>query len=90
MASGRLRLHASVEMLSTVVGGSRYLQSPTYIGNCLALVEQLLGTAQLADDLLGGCGVCVSWGFSWPSLADREALIRAGLVFGVHVKACAD
>jgi hypothetical protein len=25
----------------------------TYIGNCLALVEQLLGTAQLADDLLG-------------------------------------
>ena len=25
-------------------------------------------------------------GLSWPSLADREALIRAGLVFGVHVK----
>jgi len=29
------------------------LQSSKYIGNCLALVEQLLGTAQLADDLLG-------------------------------------
>jgi hypothetical protein len=40
-------------MLPTVVGGSRYLQSSNYIGNCLALVEQLLGTAQLADDLLG-------------------------------------
>ena len=53
MAYGRLRPHASVEMLPTVVGGSRYLQGSAYIGNCLALVEQLLGTAQLADDLLG-------------------------------------
>ena len=31
-----------------------------------------------------GCGVCVSWGFSLPSLADREALIRTGSVFGVQ------
>jgi hypothetical protein len=27
--------------------------APAYIGNRLALVEQLLGTAQLADHLLG-------------------------------------
>ena len=53
MASGRLRLHAAVEMLPTVVGGSGYLQGSAYIGNGLSLVEQLLGTAQLADDLLG-------------------------------------
>ena len=53
MAYGRLRLHADVEMLPTVVDGSRYLQGSAYICNCLALVEQLLGTAQLVDDLLG-------------------------------------
>jgi hypothetical protein len=53
MAYGRLRLHAAVEMMPTLVGGCRYLQGSAYIGNCLALVEQLFGIAQLADDLLG-------------------------------------
>ena len=28
------------------------------------------------------CGGCASWCFSWPSLAGREALIRAGSVSG--------
>ena len=36
-----------------------------------------------------GCSVCVSWGFSWPTLADKEALIRTGSVFGVHVMSTA-
>jgi len=53
MAYSRLPLHAAVEMLLTVVGGCGYLQISSHIGNCLALVEQLHGTAQLADDLLG-------------------------------------
>jgi hypothetical protein len=53
MTSLRLRLHAAVEMLPTVVGGSGFLQGSAYISNGLSLVEQLLGTAQLADDLLG-------------------------------------
>ena len=53
MASCRLRLHAAVELLPAVVGRSGYLQGSAYIGNGLSLVEQLLGTAQLADDLLG-------------------------------------
>jgi hypothetical protein len=93
MASGRLRLHAAVELLPTVVRGSGHLQGSADIGNGLPLTEQLLGAAQLADDLyslgealpLRGCGVCVSLGFSWPSLAGREALIRTGSVSGVHV-----
>jgi hypothetical protein len=50
-------------MLPTVVGGSRYLQGSAYIGNRLALVEQLHGTAQLADDLLG----VVAFAFHWAS-----------------------
>jgi hypothetical protein len=33
------------------------------------------------------CGGRASWCFSWPSLAGREALIRAGSVSGAHVKA---
>jgi hypothetical protein len=53
MASGRLRLHAAVELLATVVVGCGYLQGSAYIGNGLSLVEQLLGTAQLADALIG-------------------------------------
>ena len=52
MASGRLRLHAAVELLPTVVGGSGYLQASAYVDNGLSFVEQL-GAVQLADDLLG-------------------------------------
>lgn len=33
---------------------------------------------------LRGCGVGTSWEISWPNLAVREALIRAGSVVGVH------
>ena len=33
----------------------------------------------------GACGICVPWGFSWPSQPGKEALIGAGSVFGVHV-----
>ena len=69
MASGRLRLHAAVELLPTVVGGSRYLQSSACIGNGLSLVEQLLGAPQLADDLLGAVAFAfhgASPGQVWP------------------------
>jgi len=34
------------------------------------------------------CGVCVSWGFSWPSLAGREVLIRTGSVLGSTSEPC--
>lgn len=43
--------HAAVELLPTVVGGSGYLHGSANICNGLSLVEQLLRTPELADDL---------------------------------------
>ena len=43
--------HPSVQLLSAVIGRGRHLQGTTKIGDALALVEQLLSGAQLADDL---------------------------------------
>ena len=46
-----------ISLLPTTMRKSRYMAYGRLrlhaAGNCLALVEQLLGTAQLADDLLG-------------------------------------
>ena len=51
MGSARLRLHSSVQLLPAVIGRGRHLQGKTDIGDALALVEQLLSSAQLGDDL---------------------------------------
>ena len=50
-AFGLRGFHAAVELLTTVVGGRGYLKGSADIGNGLSSVEQLLGAAQLADDL---------------------------------------
>ena len=42
-----------------MIGRGRHLQGTTDIGDALALVEELLSGAQLADDLLG----CVALAF---------------------------
>lgn len=69
MASGRLRLHLAVKLLPAVVGRCRHLLDLADIGDGLALIEELLSGAQLADGLLGGCGACVLWSCFRPSMA---------------------
>jgi hypothetical protein len=79
MASGRLRLHAAVGLLATVVVGCGYLQGSAYIGNGLSLVEQLHGTAQLVDDLLGIVAFAfhgASHGQVWPEGKLSQGLIQ--------------
>ena len=43
--------HPSVQLLPAVIGRGRHLLGTTDIGDALALAEQLLSGAQLADDL---------------------------------------
>ena len=43
--------HPSVQLLTAVIGRGLHLQGTTDIGDALALVEQLLSGAQLADVL---------------------------------------
>jgi hypothetical protein len=62
-------IHAAVELPPAVVRGSRHLQGPADVGDALALVEELLSGAQLADDLLGGVTLAfhgASPGQVWP------------------------
>ena len=69
MASGRLRQHAAVKLLPAVIGRGRHLKSPADVGHALALIEELLSGAQLADDLLGSVALGfhgASPGQVWP------------------------
>ena len=61
--------HPSVKLLTAVIGRGRHLQDRTDIGEALALVEQLLSSAQLADDLFGCVALALhgaSPGQVWP------------------------
>jgi hypothetical protein len=51
MASGQLRLHYPVQLLSELGIGNWVPQIPADIGDSLVLVKQLFGGAQIADDL---------------------------------------
>ena len=69
MASGRLRLHAPVELLPAMIGRYRHLQGSAHIGNGLALVQSLVCRPQLADDLLGGVALAFHGAYPgqvWP------------------------
>jgi len=45
------RFHAAVELLPAVVGRFQGLQDPAYIVDAMTLVEELLSSAQIADNL---------------------------------------
>ena len=70
MGSARLRLHPAIELLPAVISRGRHLQGTAHIGHALALVEELLSSAQLADDLLGSVTLAfhgASPGQVWPA-----------------------
>jgi predicted outer membrane lipoprotein len=69
-----------------VIGGSGNLRGSEDVGYALNLVKKLISRSQLADDVLLAVAFAVH-GASWLSLADREALIKNGSVFGAHVNA---
>jgi len=53
-----------------VIGRGRHLKSPADVGHCLALVEELLSGAQLADDVFGSVALAfrgASPGQVWPA-----------------------
>ncbi len=63
-------LHPTVELLPAVISRGRHLQGTADIGNALALIEQLLSGAQLANDLLGSVTLAfhgASPGQVWPA-----------------------
>jgi hypothetical protein len=69
MGSARLRLHPAVQLLPAVISRGRHLKGTADIGHALALIEELLSGAQLADDLLGSVALAfyeASPGQAWP------------------------
>ena len=68
-ALGLCCLNAAVELMPAVVGRCRHLQGSAEIGNVLALVEELLSSAQHSADLLGVIALAfhvASPGQVWP------------------------
>jgi len=61
--------HPAIQLLPAVIGRGWHLQSAADIGHALALIEELLSSAQLADDLLGSMALAfhgAAPGQVWP------------------------